>query len=526
MKMKIFAKLTLCVLSVSCAISVAACGGGGNNSHTHNYGAEWVTNSTHHWHECQNDGCNEKEKDKAQHSDGNADGKCDVCNYVLNAGGAGNTGETGQSITFAEFMQKHSDKAVEFVRDEVEPLAVSDRTVQNESWSIKANADDELTDVTIVYTYNVDDTKRAVEIANVKLNTPIDLDNIVDGNVDLTNNGFKIDRTTAFEFDAKENYDNQNILNAIYDTLNNSATTVKVFKEVESSNPRYRSFDFIRISNDKVLVSNITASVGDGTIENLLYAIGDSAYSTISTKSTTTLDGTNIYSTSYALENLGGTTIDPEKPTTDTDVVKALNDNCKEAVVKKCRGLNGYEMNKAEQGTWYVSKDADGNITQAEYAFNYTTANDSNVYYVGKVVFNSPVSVKDLQDGKLGNATYAKTYSFNYDPEIQTTRADLTNAICETLFGINDDATRVIVDKGFATDSTLGEIRRFTVMEITDKGVQEASIDIKNSSSDNGYISKLEDEKNYEVTNTNSYKFEGQKAVESAQTNTNTSEEL
>lgn len=79
---KLFAMLTSAVVLTACAFSFAACGGD-TPKHTHDYGTQWVTNSTHHWHECKNDGCDQKEKDKAAHIDGDNNGKCDTCDYTM-----------------------------------------------------------------------------------------------------------------------------------------------------------------------------------------------------------------------------------------------------------------------------------------------------------------------------------------------------------------------------------------------------------------------------------------------------------
>lgn len=423
-----------------------------------------------------------------------------------------------ESISFADFIKDHSAKAVKFVKDEVQPDVVLKRNVKSQSWSINANSSDELTEINIVYTYSVDKAKRAVEIAQVTLNTPVDLDEIVDGTYNITKNSFKIDSTTVFEFDAKNNYDNQNVLDALYTADGNAKSTVKVYNEVESTDTLYRSFEILKVSDSQIKVDNIAVKKGDGSLDDLLYYLSIPAGHTEDTKSTYNIDGTNIYSTSYTLEDIENSTPDPEEPdeptppVTDSDIVKALNDNCKEGIVKRCRGLGATDLNKVEQGTWYVSKDAEGNITQSEFAFNYANTNDSHIYYVGKVVFDSPVRVKDLQNGNLGNANYTSAYSFNYNPEIQSDREDLTNAICETIFGINNDAKRLLfIDSSYTTNPELGEIGQFTVIEITEKGIEKASVNIKYSSNDEGYLEKLENEKNYNITATTSYNFEGQK---------------
>ena len=46
----------------------------------HSYSTEWSTDETNHWHECTE--CRAK-NDEAEHTDGNKDHKCDVCDKVL-----------------------------------------------------------------------------------------------------------------------------------------------------------------------------------------------------------------------------------------------------------------------------------------------------------------------------------------------------------------------------------------------------------------------------------------------------------
>ncbi len=55
-------------------------------THVHDYGTEWMTDSTYHWHECQNAGCDEKIKDKDIHFDESNDGYCDECGVKVDTG--------------------------------------------------------------------------------------------------------------------------------------------------------------------------------------------------------------------------------------------------------------------------------------------------------------------------------------------------------------------------------------------------------------------------------------------------------
>ncbi len=62
-------------------LALSACDGC-NGGHTHDYGG-WKTDKVYHWHECKNDGCDEKIKDKTAHADSDNDGECDECGYPL-----------------------------------------------------------------------------------------------------------------------------------------------------------------------------------------------------------------------------------------------------------------------------------------------------------------------------------------------------------------------------------------------------------------------------------------------------------
>lgn len=77
MKRKIFIGGLVGVVAVCGAIMITACG------HTHDYGDTWLKSATEHWHECKNDGCDEKQKDKASHTDSDNDGICDTCEYMI-----------------------------------------------------------------------------------------------------------------------------------------------------------------------------------------------------------------------------------------------------------------------------------------------------------------------------------------------------------------------------------------------------------------------------------------------------------
>lgn len=120
-------KKLLALLLSGAAATCAAFGFAGCNSdggHTHNYGTDWEKSSTHHWHECLNDGCNEKQKDKEEHFDKLGDGTCYVCGYPM---GPSQTAVTGVELDKTELTLEINGTATLTVT--VNPEEATDKTV-------------------------------------------------------------------------------------------------------------------------------------------------------------------------------------------------------------------------------------------------------------------------------------------------------------------------------------------------------------------------------------------------------------
>ncbi len=77
MKRKLLLGILTITASLCCAFGFAGCG-----EHEHNYGI-LASDKNYHWHECTNDGCDMKIKDKAEHIDNNDDGRCDICGQTV-----------------------------------------------------------------------------------------------------------------------------------------------------------------------------------------------------------------------------------------------------------------------------------------------------------------------------------------------------------------------------------------------------------------------------------------------------------
>lgn len=83
MKRKLLSFLLTICLIMPCALFLTACGSNPSDEpHTCSWETDWTTNSTYHWHVCENDNC-VKTKDKDAHTLIN--GVCSICNYVKNS---------------------------------------------------------------------------------------------------------------------------------------------------------------------------------------------------------------------------------------------------------------------------------------------------------------------------------------------------------------------------------------------------------------------------------------------------------
>lgn len=179
--------------------------------------------------------------------------------------------------------------------------------------------------------------------------------------------------------------------------------------------------------------------------------------------------------------------VDPggeDKPAeiTNSEIISVLNNKYVQGIYDKCLpGLTVTE-DKVSNQTWYLIKDAEGNITGAEFSFNFERNNLSHYYNLGRVDFSNKITAKDLIDGNTGDATYSYEYQVNYKPSIQAEKQDLTEAICDELFQQAEGEEvleRYIVVEGFKVDQEFGTAWQCKVVEISNNQVKEVGVRIK-----------------------------------------------
>ncbi len=208
----------------------------------------------------------------------------------------------------------------------------------------------------------------------------------------------------------------------------------------------------------------------------------------------------------------------------------ALNKNLFENVGKDV--INRFfKTEKASNIDWYVQDGKDANsIKGFDLKFNYDAGSGSERYIVCSVKLQDAIQIADLHSAngitnetitnaikaQADNLECAQKYSFTYTEADKTTNIELKNAICDKLFGKNETAERYIVDVGHKIDSEgLSDVREFKVVEITENGVQEKTVWIKDNGKD--YQENFEKGEYREVYEAQKVDFTGNKIEQSAE---------
>ena len=433
---KLFAMLTSAVVLTACAFSFAACGGD-TPKHTHDYGTQWVTNSTHHWHECKNDGCDQKEKDKAAHLDNDNNGKCDTCDYTMSV---------KIPVASVELSQTEITLEVDGTATLTATVSPDNATNKTVIWE---------SDKTNIAT--VDNTGKVTAIAEgtAKITATAD-GKSADCTVTVTAKpvhvtGIELDKTAlTLEIDETE---------TLTATLTpDNATDKTVTWTVAPSG-------VVSVDDN----GNVTA-LKDGTATITANANGKSATCSVTVNA----------------------------PLTNAQVLKFLNDNVLLNAAKSCLPSSvQVDKSTVSNAIWYVIKD-DKNLSGANLVFTCDINQINSYRILCKIEFVTPIRIQNIRSNEIETPTYTRLYRNAINPTIQAEHTDLTNAICDKLFGAKTNSTRYIIDHGGnSLDSQLGNALRYTVIEITDTNIKEQRIHISYASTDSGLITNLADSTKY-----------------------------
>ena len=452
-----------------------------------------------------------------------------------------NTEEEETSITFADFIAKHSDKAVKFYNDNFSGITAG-KDVLSQTVAIGANSKDELENVRVSCIYKVDDTKRKLDIIDATLNTPIDLDDIVSDKV--VNVQYTQTTTNVFEFDAKENKTNTELKDALFSTANVNAD---LFTEVEPRYQNARTFNLLTSEDGIYTVGQLSVIVDDDRsqehlLENIQKPSKVEDYFVVKDYSTAEDGDATIISTSYNLANETFKNdeeekppVDPEKPDPPVEeekiesiqdllkdeysqqVYQALNENALNKAGRKIFGQT-FKADKIVESSWDIGNE--DIINEIKLVTTYENNPDSYFYGIGTITLASPINVKELSKNEiaqsitysLSDATYTKDYTFNYTNSIQGTRDELVKAIFAACgHDLTKGSTRLFYDVGPSTDGYGGikVAHGFKVAEVTDTGVQEYTIRVAEAANDDGYCKNLEKESQFAIVSQKSTTLSG-----------------
>ena len=430
---KLFAMLTSAVVLTACAFSFAACGDD-TPKHTHDYGTQWVTNSTHHWHECNNDGCDQKEKDKAAHLDNDNNGKCDTCDYIMSV---------KIPVASVELSQTEITLEVDGTATLTATVTPDNATNKTVTWE---------SDKTNIAT--VDNTGKVTAIAQgtAKITATAD-GKSADCTVTVTAKPVPV---TGIELDK-------------------TAITLEI---------------------DETQTLTATLTPDNATDKTVTWTVAPAGVVSVENGVITALKDGTATVTATANGKSANCTVTVNAPLTNADVMKYLNDmNFIKRIVE---GEGGeYVASNVKDVIWYVTKDGK-NITGANLLFTYQIDANRLVPHLDNIIFNEPLTQKSIIENKTVTSTISKLYSNIIFDTIQAEHTDLTNAICDKLFGEKTNAARFIIDEGHnSVDPKLGTASRFTVIEVTDKGIKEQRIHISYASTDSGLITNLADSTKY-----------------------------
>ena len=433
---KFLSILTAAVCVMACAFSFAACGGD-TPKHTHDYGTDWVTSTTHHWHECKNDGCDQKEKDKAAHIDGDNNGKCDTCDYTMSV----KTPVLSIALSQTEISLEVDGTAT--LTATVSPDNATNKTVIWES------------DKTNIAT--VDNTGKVSAIAQgtAKITATVD-GKSANCTVTVTAKPVPVTGITLDQTEITLEIDETETLTATLTPDN--ATDKTVTWTVAPSG-------VVSVDDN----GNVTA-LKDGTATITATANGKSATCSVTVNA----------------------------PLTNAQVLKFLNDNVLLNAAKSC--LPSYvqvDKSTVSNAIWYVIKD-DKNLSGANLVFTCDINQIDSYRILCKIEFVTPIRIQNIRSNEIETPTYTRLYRNAINPTIQAEHTDLTNALCDKLFGEKTNAARFIIDEGHnSVDPKLGSSALFTVIEISDKAIKNNSIAISDESSDNKLIENLNDTTKY-----------------------------
>lgn len=164
-------------------------------------------------------------------------------------------------------MTAYKAKLKEFVSTKIQPSVLGSKEVLSRYYYVAPNTEDNLGSVNILYTYKTGETYRTTELAEVTLTSNVENKAIAEGTQKTP--AVSVKTTKVFDFDAKENFANQDIADLLYEAAGYSNADVKLFNEFENNYDKTRSFSILLKNGSNLQIKNVFVSAEDDSAETL-----------------------------------------------------------------------------------------------------------------------------------------------------------------------------------------------------------------------------------------------------------------
>ena len=245
----------------------------------------------------------------------------------------------------------------------------------------------------------------------------------------------------------------------------------------------------LEIDGTETLTASVTPE--NATDKTITWTVAPAGVVTVENGVVTAIkDGTATITATTANGKTATCSVTVNAPLTNAQVLKYLNDNVLYNVADKDLNWTGANESNIKNVTWYITKDGK-NITSANLMFSYIMNYMAYLNFC-KVDFITPITPQIIKNNETVTWNCTALYNKSINTTIQEQHNALTNAICNKLFGENQNATRYIIDNGFtATDQQFGDASRYTVIEVSDIAIKENSVNIAYANTDEKLIENL-----------------------------------
>lgn len=191
-------------------------------------------------------------------------------------------------------------------------------------------------------------------------------------------------------------------------------------------------------------------------------------------------DGTATITVTTANGKTATCSVTVNAPLTNAQMLQFLNDNVLMKAARSIYAESGWDINETniKNATWFVIKEGN-NVKGANLVFTYERRINGHYINLCKVDFDKSLTPQNIKNGEIGIPTYTNLYQNIINPTIQEQHTALTNAICNKLFGENQNAIRYIIYVGSDPISGLDyDSVIYKVVEISAKSIKENDIKI------------------------------------------------